>query len=127
MFEHIRAITTEDEYEQALVEIRPYFDDEPDPGTEAAARFDALALLISHYEDQHHPVPDVGPIEVLKFIMETNDYSQADLGRLLGSRSRASEILSGQRDLNLEHIRKLSHHWHIPADALIGAPKMAYA
>ena len=47
-------------------------------------------------------------------------YTQADLARLLGSRSRASEIMTGSiKHLSLNHIRRLHDQWHIPAEALI--------
>ncbi len=51
--------------------------------------------------------------------MEQNDRTQTDLARLLGSRSRASEILSGRRALTLEQIRTLAKEWRIPAAALL--------
>jgi len=52
--------------------------------------------------------------------MEQMGYHQSDLARLLNSRSRASEIMTGSvKRLSLRTIRKLHDHWHIPADALI--------
>jgi HTH-type transcriptional regulator / antitoxin HigA len=51
--------------------------------------------------------------------MEQAGYTQADLARLLGSRSRASEILAGRRRLTMEQARRLHEAWHIPAEALI--------
>jgi hypothetical protein len=61
----------------------------------------------------------VSDLNVLKFCMEQNDRTQTDLARLLGSRSRASEILSGRRALTLEQIRTLAKEWRIPASALL--------
>ena len=46
-------------------------------------------------------------------------YTQADLATLLGSRSRASEILAGRRGLTMAQIRRLHKAWNIPAEALI--------
>jgi HTH-type transcriptional regulator/antitoxin HigA len=54
--------------------------------------------------------------------MEQAGYTQADLARLLGSRSRASEILAGRRGLTMEQARRLHAEWHIPAEALIQSP-----
>jgi HTH-type transcriptional regulator/antitoxin HigA len=52
--------------------------------------------------------------------MEQMGYSQADLARLLNSRSRASEIMTGSiKRLSLGMIRRLHDEWHIPADVLI--------
>lgn len=44
---------------------------------------------------------------------------RADLARLLGSRSRASEILSRRRHLTLEMAWRLSQEWKIPAESLL--------
>jgi HTH-type transcriptional regulator/antitoxin HigA len=57
--------------------------------------------------------------------MEHAGRTQSDLAALLGSRSRASEILSGKRDLTLDQIRKLHREWHIPVASLIGAVQSA--
>ncbi len=51
--------------------------------------------------------------------MELSGYSQTDLAKLLGSRSRASEILSGKRGLTMEQAYRLHRDWHIPAEALL--------
>jgi HTH-type transcriptional regulator / antitoxin HigA len=49
----IRAIRTEAEYAAALAAIEAYFDNEPEPGTREADRFERLFKLISAYEQQH--------------------------------------------------------------------------
>jgi HTH-type transcriptional regulator/antitoxin HigA len=54
--------------------------------------------------------------------METGGYSQADLGRLLGSRQRASDILMGRRSLTMKMAWRLYREWGIPAEALIAPP-----
>jgi HTH-type transcriptional regulator/antitoxin HigA len=60
------------------------------------------------------------PIDAIRLRMEQMGYSQADLGRVLGSRSRASEIMTGSiKRLSLAMVRRLHDEWHIPADALI--------
>lgn len=119
-FSSVRTLRDEAEYEAALKAIRPYFDDEPDRGTEAAENFDALALLIEDYERRHYPIPRAAPVEVLKFVMEANHYSRADLIEVIGSKARVSDLLNGRREINLDQIRRISRAWHIPAGALIG-------
>ena len=119
-FSQIRAIRTEEEYDAAMEALRPLFDADPDPESEDGARLEALALLIEHYEAGRYAIPKATPLEVLKFMMDQNDRTQADLGHLLGSRSRASEILNGKRELTLDQIRLLAKEWHIPAGALVG-------
>jgi antitoxin component HigA of HigAB toxin-antitoxin module len=46
-------------------------------------------------------------------------HTQAELARILGSRSRASEILARRRPLTLEMIQKITAGWKIPADLLV--------
>lgn len=49
----IRPLRSETEYAAALEAIAIYFDQEPEPGTPEADRFDLLALLIANYEREH--------------------------------------------------------------------------
>ncbi len=53
--------------------------------------------------------------------------TQADLGDVLGSRSRAFEILRRKRALTVEMIVKLNEAWAIPADCLVKPYKLAAA
>jgi len=115
----LHLIRDEATYQAYLAEYEGYFDDEPAPGTPAADRFEMLGLLLSRYEEEQFPVADISPVEAIRFTMERRGYDQADLAQLLGSRSRASEILSGRRALTLAQIRRLSSEWRIPAEVLI--------
>ena len=121
----IRPLRNEAEYEAALAAIEAYFDREPKPGTPAADRFDMLALVIADYENKHWPIEPPDPIDAIRFRMETGGYTQADLGRLIGSRQRASDILSRKRRLTMQMAWKLYREWGIPAEALIRPPKGA--
>jgi HTH-type transcriptional regulator/antitoxin HigA len=116
----IHIIRTEADYGSALAEFERYFDDEPEPGSAEGDRFELLGLVLHDYEEKHWPIERVAPVEILKFSMEQNDRSQADLAALLGSRSRASEILTGKRELTLDQIRKINKAWKIPASLLVG-------
>jgi HTH-type transcriptional regulator / antitoxin HigA len=116
----LRTLRDEAEYEAVLAAVRPYFDDEPNPGTDAAAHFDALILLIEDYERRIYPIPRARPVEVLKFVMESNRYSRADLIEVIGSKARVSDLLNGRREINLDQIRRISRAWNIPPGALIG-------
>jgi HTH-type transcriptional regulator/antitoxin HigA len=44
---------------------------------------------------------------------------------LLGSRSRASELLNRRRPLTVEMIRKIGEAWKIPADLLVKPIRLA--
>jgi HTH-type transcriptional regulator/antitoxin HigA len=51
--------------------------------------------------------------------MQMAGLKQTALAALLGSKSRASEIMNRKRGLTVEHIFKLNEEWKIPADALV--------
>jgi hypothetical protein len=51
--------------------------------------------------------------------------TQADLGRLLGSRQRASDILTRKRRLTMRMAWRLRREWGIPAEALLAPPQNA--
>lgn len=51
--------------------------------------------------------------------MEQLGYNQADLAKIVGLKSRASEILNRKRKLSLEMIRQLHEGLKIPTDVLI--------
>jgi HTH-type transcriptional regulator / antitoxin HigA len=57
--------------------------------------------------------------EAIKFRMEQMGYSQSDLAKVVGLKSRASELLNRKRKLTLEMIRKLHQSLSIPTDVLI--------
>ena len=53
--------------------------------------------------------------------MEQLNYSQNDLAKVIGLKSRASEILNKKRKLSLEMIRNLHDRMNIPTEVLIQA------
>ena len=120
----IRPIRSETDYDEALEEIEHYFESEPKPGTSEADRFDLLALTIEDYERKRWPIDPPEAIDAIRYRMETGGYTQADLGRLLGSRQRASDVLTKKRPLTMRMVWKLHREWNIPAEALIAPPRM---
>ena len=114
----IRPIRTPEDHESAVERIAELWD--ALPGSEGAAELDALATLVDAYENRLLQIPPAKPLEVLNYAVTEMGHSQADLARLLGSRSRASEVLSGRRSLTLDMIRSISDSWKIPAQLLIG-------
>jgi HTH-type transcriptional regulator / antitoxin HigA len=119
----VRPIRSEADYDAALEEIERYFEMEPNPGAPEADRFDLLALIIEDYERKRWPIEPPDTIDAIRYRMETGAYTQADLGRLLGSRQRASDILAGKRPLTMRMAWRLHREWGIPAEALIAPPR----
>ncbi len=118
----IHPIVTDADHEAALRQIDELWGAEP--GTAGAAALDALATLVQAYEEKRWPRQALDPIETLVASMQWNDRTQADLAQLLGSRSRASEILNRKRALTVDMIHKLQSEWGIPAELLIRPYKL---
>ncbi len=56
---------------------------------------------------------------MIKFRMEQNNLDSADLAVIVGSESRATEILNKKRRLTLSMIRKINKSLGVPAEILI--------
>ena len=123
----IRPIRTEADYDWALAEIERYFADEPAPGTAEADRFDVLAALLQAYEDKVWPIDAPDPVSAIKEWMALYGHTQSDLATLLGSRSRASELLNGKIPLTMAMAYKLNDQWKIPPELLIRPVVLAKA
>ena len=77
---------------------------------------DALAVFIEEYQ-RRHPVdlPEVTPLAMLKHLMEQHNMTVTGLGRVIGSQSNASLILSGKRAISKRVIGLLSEHFGVPS------------
>jgi HTH-type transcriptional regulator/antitoxin HigA len=99
-------------------------------GTEEGDRLDVLLALVEIYEARRWPIDiddSFDPIDVLGYAIEELGHTQAELAEILGSRSRASEILSRRRALTVDMIHKISAAWKIPADLLVRPYKLERA
>ena len=113
----IKPIKTKADYQEALDRLALIFDAKP--GTAEGDELDILGILIDNYEKQKFPIDFPDPIEAIKFRMEQLGYGQTDLARIIGLKSRASEIMNKKRKLNLDMIRTLHQKLDIPTEVLI--------
>jgi HTH-type transcriptional regulator/antitoxin HigA len=114
---NINLIKTENDYNRALERVELIFDAKR--GTQEGDELELLGILIDQYENEKFPIDLPDPIEAIKFRMEQMGYTQNDLAKILGFKSRASEILNRKRKLSLEMIRQLHTTLNIPTDVLI--------
>ena len=116
----IKPIRTDSDYEEALARAA---------GLMAASdqrsidELEILQTLIERWERARHPIEPVSAAEALKFRMAQTGMKPRDLIPYLGTKSRVSEILSGQRQPTVDQIRALHQHLGIPASSLIGPIK----
>jgi len=116
---NIKPIKTERDYQDALSRLELIFDAKR--GTAEGDELEILGILIEKYEDAHFPVGFPDPIEAIQFRMDQMGYNQTDLARVVGLKSRASEIMNKKRKLTLEMIRLLHKVMKIPTNVLIQA------
>ena len=112
-----RIIKTEAQYEGALARIEKVFDAKP--GTPKGDELELLLLLVETYEASAYPIDLPDPITALRFRMEQQGLKPKDLIPYIGSKSKVSEVLSGQRPLSLTMIRKLVTGLHLPPDVAL--------
>jgi HTH-type transcriptional regulator/antitoxin HigA len=113
----IGPIRSENDHRAALEEIDRLWG--ALPGSADGDRLDVLATLVDAFERDRPGLPDLDPVELIRVTMEEEGHSQADLAAVLGSRSRASEILARRRALTLPMVHQISAAWRIPAEQLV--------
>jgi HTH-type transcriptional regulator / antitoxin HigA len=116
----IRPIRTDQDHRAALAAIDACWG--APEGSEEGDKLDVLVALVESYEARRWPIDGdrrFDPIDVLHYAIEELGHTQSELAELLGSRSRASEILARRRPLTVDMIHKLSEAWKIPADLLV--------
>ena len=117
----LKPIKNNRQYEDALARAYALMQKNIKPDSKESDELEVLSILIKEYENKHYSVSKPNPLEAIKFRLDQMNMSEAELSKILGYRSRKSEILSGKRKLSLSMIRKLTEKLHIPADVLIQA------
>lgn len=117
MKNQIEIIKTKAQYNKALQRFEEIFLAED--ATNESKEADVLALLIKDYEDKHFVIDAPDPIEAIKYRMEKQGLTKKDLAKVLGSKSRVTDIFNNHRKLNLTMVRKLHEKWHISLESLV--------
>ena len=116
----IRPLLTEGDYRAVLREVSALVDQDPEPDSAHGVRLDVLATLVEAYERKHFPIEAPDPVEAIKFRMEQQGLTPADLQPMIGRLNRVYEVLNRRRPLTLAMVRRLHAQLGIPADSLIG-------
>ena len=113
----INPIKTEQDYQQALNRLEEIFDAKTD--TKDGDELEILGILIEIYDEEYFPIDSPDPIAAIEFRMDQMGMDQQDLTRIIGSKSRTSDLLNRKRPLSIRQIRLLHKELHIPADVLL--------
>lgn len=104
-----------------------YTSEKPARSPAEVAYLGALTDLEETYASEHVVVPASSRVDALRYLMDENGLSQADLLPLFGATSTilevVSEVLAGKRSLSLAHITRPAAHFGLPVDVFIGSPR----
>ncbi len=114
----IRPIRNERDHAAAMKAIDQLWD-----CTDGASkdRLEVLAVLVEAYERIHDAIEAPSAVDAIQFRMDQRGMPRADLGVVIGSRSRATEIMSGIREPSIEMIRTLHRELQVPLEILVMA------
>ena len=84
-----------------------------------------VARNLKIYEQEQFALKHTTAREILNFLMEEHQLTQADLPEI-GSQSLVSKVLAGKRKLTSEQISKLAHRFHIFSSRLLLKNLKAY-
>lgn len=116
----IHPIRTNEGYQAALKRAKALFGQSNQRDLDER---EVLQALIEKWEKSQPSIEAATPAQAIKFRMQQTGLSQRDLIPYIGSKSRVSEILNGQRQPTVDQIRALNQHLGIPVSSLIGSFK----
>lgn len=116
----VKPIRSQKEHEEALEAAGRLIDRTDEKSVNRLLVYDAL---IEQWERRRFHLEAPTPADAIRFRMDQLGLQRRDLIPYFGTKSRVSEVLSGQRQPTVDQIRALKRHLGIPADALIGAAR----
>ena len=107
-----KVIESDEEFDR-MVERLEALEGKANLSREERALAELLARLIEEYDSRQHLLPEEPPYKLVLHMMEHRGLRQVDLLPVFGSRSIASAVLSGKRELSKAHIRKLPEFFRV--------------
>jgi HTH-type transcriptional regulator / antitoxin HigA len=112
-FVPLGVLRSEKDYRKAVAILDEIIDEiGENEGHPLAELAEALALFIHSYEETHAKIPEAKGPEVLRSLMEAHGLKRSELPEI-GSQGVVSEILSGERELNIRQIRRLAKRFGV--------------
>jgi HTH-type transcriptional regulator / antitoxin HigA len=114
-----RVIATSQEHERMLAEVERLMDKGEHRTPEEDAALDLMVRLIQDYEQEHHPLRDPSPHEMLVYLMEQRGLKQADLLPIFKSRGYVSDVVNGKRGISKAHARQLAEFFKLEVSVFL--------
>lgn len=115
----VTSVRTKEDYAQARATIEVLLDEIGDNENHPLADvLDYLADQVAAYEEEHFPIPEAEPKEVLRFLMEQHGLRQEDLADC-APQDRISDILAGNRGISKDVAKKLARRFNVSTDLFL--------
>lgn len=112
----VTSIRSKADYAQSRATLETLLDEVGDNEHHPLADvLDYFADQVKNYENEHFPIPEAEPQEVLRFLMEQHGLKQEDLADC-APQGRISDILNGKRTISKEIAKRLAHRFNVRAD-----------
>jgi HTH-type transcriptional regulator / antitoxin HigA len=123
----LRPIKSGSEYDRAAGIVHRLALDEGKLDAGAEAYLEVLEGLVERYDHMHYPMNagDVSPTQAIRLLVEQAGMSVTALGKLIGSKGAASELLSGKRkEPSKAQIAKLCARFKVDAGVFLLPARM---
>jgi HTH-type transcriptional regulator/antitoxin HigA len=114
-----KVIADDEEHERMLAQIEKLMDKGEGRTPEETELLKLMVRLAQDYEDEHYPIPEAEPHEVLRHLMEARDLRQRDLVPIFGSSGRVSEAVSGRRPISKTQSKALARFFHVSPELFL--------
>ena len=114
-----RVIATGVEHERMLDEVEKLMDKGDRRTPEEDAALELMVRLIKDYEEQHYPLPDPSPHEMLVFLMEQRSLKQAALLPIFKSSGYVSDVMNAKRAISKAHAKQLAAFFNLPVNLFV--------
>jgi len=86
------------------------------------AYLSVLTAMVAAWEDEHVTIPPLEPQTLIGELLKERGLRQKDLVPIFGTASIVSEVLSGKRRLQLDHVTGLAQFFHVPVAVFLPPP-----
>lgn len=109
-------IKTKTQYNKYCDTLEKLIEKRQTSGTEQ--EIELLTLLIEKWDEEHDSFLDLDPVELIKYLMQEHNLKAKDLVKIMEvSKGMVSSILSYEKGLSKESIRKLAEHFNLSQEA----------
>lgn len=112
-------IKTEEENDRAILVVEDLLAKKENLSPEESVLLELLGKLIADFEESFYQPKNALPHEVLTELMNARGLKQKDLVKVLGSKSRVSEAVSGKREISKMQATSLADYFGVSADLFI--------